>query len=158
MFWTAITFLMMVLILKRIAWGPLLKVLDEREQKIKNELDSAQKNKEEMEQLKMSYEQQLSEVESRARSILSEAEQKGIQTRESILKEADLEARKLVEKGRQQLQTEKERLIQELGAQVGELSVMMTEKLIRQTVDKKVQEKFVQDFLKNLETTREKVH
>lgn len=152
MFWTVVTFLVMVLILKKIAWGPLLKILDEREEKIKKEIEAAQKNREEMERLKTDYDRQLAEIEERARTLLGEAEQKGRLSRESILKEAESEARKLMEKTRQQLEAEKERLVQELRNEVGAISVAMAEKLMRQSVDKKIQEKFVQDFLKDIES------
>jgi F-type H+-transporting ATPase subunit b len=158
MFWTVVTFLAMVLILKKIAWGPLLKALDEREEKIRKDIESARQNRDEVERLKQDYERQLGEIESRARALLSEAEQKGAKAREGILKEAEAEARKLAEKGRQQLEAEKEKLLLQLRKEVGDLSVSMAEKLMRQTIDKKVQDKFVQDFLKNLETPQDKLH
>lgn len=151
MFWTVVTFLAMVFILKKIAWGPLLKIIDERESKMKAEMEAAQKNREQMEQLKSEYERQLSEIENRAKALLAEAEHKGLQTRESILKEAEAEARKLAERTRQQLESEKERLIHELRTEVGQLSILAAEKLLQQSIDKKVQDKFVQDFIKNLQ-------
>jgi F-type H+-transporting ATPase subunit b len=158
MFWTVVTFLAMVLILKKIAWGPLLKVLEEREEKIKNDLESALRNKDEMERLKLDYERQMGEIESRARALLSEAEQKGAKAGEEFMKGAQADARKFAEKTRQQLEAEKEKLLRQLRNEVGELSVAMAEKLMRQTIDKKVQDRFVQDFLKNLETPQDKLH
>lgn len=158
MFWTVVTFLMMVFILKKIAWAPLLKMLEEREEKIRKEIAGAQKNREEMERMKTEYERQLGEIEERARGLLSEAEQKGAKARELILKEAEIETRKLAEKSAQQLQAEKEKLIKELRNEVGELSVLIAEKLMRQSIDKQVQEKFIQDFLKNLETPPGKIN
>ena len=156
MFWTIVTFLIMVLILKRLAWKPLIKVIDERELKIKQEMESAQKNREEMEKLKNEYEKQMSEIESRARALLAEAEQKGNKAREQILQDAESEARKLAEKTREQLEFEKEKLIQELRNEAGQITILATERLLKQTVDKKVQEKFLQDFIKSLESSPKK--
>ena len=158
MFWTVVTFLVMVVILKKIAWGPLLNVLDEREKKIRGEIESAQAHKAEMERLKIEYERQLAEIETRARALLSEAEQKGAQVRDTIVREAESEARKLSEKTRQQLEAEKERLVLELRSEVGNLSVSIAEKLLRQTMDKKSQDKLVQDFLKNLDAPHDRLH
>jgi F-type H+-transporting ATPase subunit b len=151
MFWTVVTFLIMVMILKKIAWGPLLKVLDEREAKLKAEADAARANREAMERLKNDYERQLGQIEVRARGLLTEAEQKGREVREQIVRDAEAEAKALSERTRTQLEAEKERLIQELRKEVGDLSVSMAEKLMRQTMDKKVQDRLVQDFLKDLE-------
>ncbi|MBI1979947.1 MAG: F0F1 ATP synthase subunit B [Elusimicrobia bacterium] len=150
MFWTVVTFLLMVFILKKVAWTPLLKVIDARESQIKKEMELALAHRTEMESLKKEYEGQLSQIESRAKSLLSEAEQKGLEMRERILQEAEEEAQKLSERSRQQLELEKERLVSELRKEVGTLSVQVTEKLLKQSVDKKVQEKFVQDMIKDL--------
>lgn len=158
MFWTVITFLIMVLILKKIAWGPLLQTLEEREAKIRHDVETAERNKAEMERLRGEYERQLDEIEGRARALLSEAEQKGARVREAVLQDAESQARKIAEKTREQLEAEKERLIRELRSEVGELSVEIAEKLMRQTIDKKVQDRFVQDFMKDLDTRSDKIN
>ena len=150
MIWTIVTFLIMVAILKKIAWGHILKALEEREAKIKSDVDAAQKNRLEMERLKSEYEAQLSGIESRARALLSEAEQKGTEAREVILKDAEAQARKIEAKTRQELEAEKERLMRELKREVGALSVDIAEKLMRKAIDKKVQEETLQDFIKKL--------
>ncbi len=151
MFWTVVTFLAMVIILKKVAWGPLLKVLEEREENIRREVETAKSNREQMEKLKGEYERQLGEIEQRARALLHEAEQKGLATREAILKDTEYESRKLMDKTRQQLEAEKERLVLELRKEVGDLSIQMTEKLLKQNVDRKVQEKFIDDFITSLD-------
>ena len=158
MIWTVVTFLIMVLILKKVAWGPLLKALEEREEKIKAEVAAAEKNRLEMERLKSEFELQLSGIESRARAHLAEAEQKGSAKRDSILKEAEAQARKLQEKARTELEAEKERLVRELRSRVGDLSVEIAEKLMRETIDKKVQDHLLKDFLKGLDAPSGKIH
>ncbi|OGR83837.1 MAG: ATP synthase F0 subunit B [Elusimicrobia bacterium RIFCSPHIGHO2_01_FULL_64_10] len=152
MFWTLVTFLIMVVILKKIAWGPLLKALEDREAAIRGEIESARKGRLEMEGLKADYEKQLAGIEARTRQMLAEAEQKGARSREAVLKEAEREARAIADKTRQQLEAEKERLVRELRSQVGDLSVGIAEKLLRQAVDKKLQDKFIRDFVKDLDS------
>ncbi len=158
MFWTVVTFLIMVVILKKVAWKPLLKVIDERESLIRQEIEAAQKHREDLERLKSEYENQLAQIESKARALLSEAEQKGLATRDSILKEAEAESRRLSDKTRKELGLEKERLVQELRKEVGELSIMMSEKLLKQTIDRKVHEKFMQEFLRNMSVPPKELH
>ncbi len=150
MIWTIVTFLIMVAILKKIAWGPLLKALDERESKIKADVEAAEKGRAEMERVKAEYEVQMQGIESRAKALLLEAEQKGSQVREGILKDAEAQAKKLQERARQELEAEKERLVRELRTQVGDMSVEIAEKLMRKSIDKKVQEEALADFLKGL--------
>ncbi|MBI2118387.1 MAG: F0F1 ATP synthase subunit B [Elusimicrobia bacterium] len=150
MFWTVVTFLAMVFILKKAAWAPILKLIDEREAKLKNELESAEKNKEDLEKIKKEYETQLSEIKTKAQSLLEEAEKKGLQIQETILKTADAKARQILEKGKEQLNLEKDKLLADLKKEVGSISLLMAEKLLQQSVDKKVQEKFLQDFLADL--------
>lgn len=156
MFWTIVTFLLTVFILKKVAWGPFLKVIDEREARIKLEMETTQKNREEMERLKKEYEDQLLAIESRAKALLAQAQSEGAQVKETILKEAQESARKLTDKTQQQLEVEKERLIRELRNEAGSLSVQLAEKLMKQSVDEKIQEKVLQDFMKSLES-QEKV-
>ena len=158
MIWTVVTFLIMVIILKKLAWGPLLKTLEEREEKIKAEVAAAEKNRLDMERIKGEYETQMLGIETRAKALLAEAEQKGFQTREAILKDAEAQAKKVQERTRLELEAEKERLIRELKAQVGDLSVEIAEKLMRKSIDKKVQDEAVQDFLKGLESSPGKLH
>jgi F-type H+-transporting ATPase subunit b len=151
MFWTVLTFLLMVFILKKMAWGPILQALDDREAKIKGDLDSARANREEVERLKADYERQLTAIEARARALLADAESQGQKARDRILKEAETESRNLAERTRQQLEIEKDRLVGELRREVSDLSIQVTEKLLQQNLDRKVQEKFVQDFLTTLD-------
>ena len=150
MIWTIVTFSIMVAILKKVAWGPLLKVLEEREEKIRQDVEAAEKNRAQMEQFKADYERQLGEIETRAKSLLAQAEKKGLENREAILKDAQDQARKIQEKTRQELEIEKEKISRELRCELGELSVKIAEKIVRKTIDKKVQEDALQDFLKNL--------
>ena len=158
MVWTVVTFLIMVVVLKKIAWGPLLKALEDREEKIKGEVAAAERNRMDMERIKSEYESQLAGIEARARALLTEAEQKGSQARDAILKDAEAQARKLQEKARAELEAEKEKLVRELRAQTGDLSVDIAEKLMGQSVDKKVQDKMLKDFLHDLDSPSEKIH
>ncbi len=152
MIWTVVTFLTVALILKKLAWPPLMKALDEREEKIRNDIEAARKNKEDMERLKADYDAQMQQIQDKVKEILAQAQSQGNQTREAMMKEAESDAKKLTDKTLQQLEAEKERLIRDLRSEVGALSVELAERLVKQTVDKKVQEKFVEDFLKELDS------
>jgi F-type H+-transporting ATPase subunit b len=148
MIWTVITFLVMVVILKRIAWKPLLKAIDEREDKINRDLKSIQDSRAEMERLKKDYEHRMIEIQDRMQAMLAEAERQGNVSRERIVKAAEEEAHGIAEKTRKQLEGEKDRLVAELRQEIGSLAVEVAEKLMRQTVDKKIQDRVFEDFLK----------
>lgn len=155
---TVISFLAVLFVLGKFGWPKIVQTLEEREKSIRTAIENAEAAKQSAEKLKAEYEAQMQAVQERVREIIAQAQQQGGQTREAILKEAEAEAKKLMEKTKQQLEAEKEKLVQELRGEVGELAVMMAEKLLQQTIDKKVQERFVQDFLKNLDVPPGKLH
>lgn len=155
MFWTVVTFLLMVAILKKVAWGPLLKTLDDRESALKAEREAAQQNRLQMEELKNSYEKNLAEVESRAKEILQEAERKGKSLREEILKTAQEEAEKFSTRTRNELAAERERLIGDLRAYTGELTIKVLEKLLAGSIDATAQKKRIDSLLSEIESGRQ---
>lgn len=155
---TVISFLTVLFVLGKFGWPKIIQTLEQREKSIRTAIENAEAAKQSAEKLKAEYEAQMQQVQERVREIIAQAQQQGGQTRQAILKEAESEAKKLMEKAKQQMEAEKEKLVQELRGEVGELAVMMAEKLLQQTVDKKVQERFVQDFLKSLDVPPGKLH
>ena len=154
MFWTVVTFLSLVLLLKKFAWGPILKAIDDRDEALRQESLTAQKNREQTEQIRAEYEQRMADVEHQSRMILWEAEQKAAEKRESLMKVAETEAHNLIEKTRAQLQSEKNNLVRELRENVVRLSIQATEKLIAKNVTEQTQEKFFQDMMTDLENQK----
>ena len=131
-FWMTLSFIILLLILGRFAWKPIMKSLRDREGRIEDALHAADKAREEMENLRFSNEQLLHEAKEERDSILREARK----IRESILEEArtkaTAEADRIVQNARESIHYEKMEAITELKNQIAVLSIEIAEKLLQQ--------------------------
>lgn len=149
--WTMITFLLLVFILSKTAWKPLITALEEREAGLKAEREAAEAARRSAESLKEDLDRQLARIQARTQEALAAALRDGQKTKDQILKAAQEEAKVLLEKSRRQLEDEKERLIRELRGEVAGLTVLAAEKLLKATIDASDQKRLLEDFYKELE-------
>lgn len=150
-FWMVISFGIVMVILKKFAWGPILKALKDREVSISDALHMAEKARMEVAGLKASNDQIMVEARKEKDLILKEARE----IKDKIIAEAKMQAstetQKGIEMARQQIQAEKTAAINDIKNQVAELSVMIAEKVIRRQLDNpKDQKILVEDLLKDL--------
>jgi F-type H+-transporting ATPase subunit b len=150
--WTIISFLILVVLLKLFAWGPLLGAVEEREKRLKAERDAAEAARLSAEKLKAELDQQLAQIQAKTQEALNQAMQAGAKAREEIIHAAQTEAKAALEKNRRQLQDEKEKLVKELRSEVADLSVQAAEKMIKKSVDDKVQKDVLDTFFAELQT------
>lgn len=149
--WQLILFVGLVLLLKKFAWGPILKSVGEREEGIKDALDEAENARKEMQNLNADNARILKEARAERDVLLKEARE----MKESIIaeakNEAQIQANKVVEQAQATIQAEKQAAISDLKNQVAELSISIAEKVVRgELSDKSKQEKLVQDMLKEV--------
>jgi F-type H+-transporting ATPase subunit b len=150
-FWMLIIFGIVLFILKKFAWAPILKALKDREKSISDALNSAEIARKEVAGLKASNDQIIAEARREKDVILKEARD----IKDKIISEAKIQAnaetQKGIENARQQIIAEKIIAINDIKEQVAELSVMIAEKVIRKQLDNpKDQEILVKDLLKDL--------
>jgi F-type H+-transporting ATPase subunit b len=130
-FWTTLSFLIVLFLLRKMAWGPILKSLKEREDSIEGALQSAEKAKEEMEKLQSSNEALLREARDERDLLLKEARA----TKDAIVGEAKSkgkeEADRIISEARTAIENEKMAAITELKAEVANISLDIAEKLLR---------------------------
>lgn len=153
-----VTFLIGMGLLWKIAWGPLTRLLRERRARIQQDLQTAERAKQDMGRLKTEYEQQLAQIQTKANELFAQAERDGQAAREQLLQVAQEEARRLTEKTRRQLEEEKVRLVKELRSEVGNLSILAAERLVRQTVDERVQAQFLEELFRDLDKYSKEIH
>ena len=150
-FWMLIIFGIVMLILKKFAWGPILKAMKDREKSISDDLNSAEKARTEVAGLKASNDQIIAEARKEKEIILKEANEIKDKIIAEARNKANAEAQKSIDIAKQQINAEKSAAINEIKQQVAELSVMIAEKVIRKQLDnQKDQEKLVEDLLKDL--------
>ena len=130
-FWMCISFGIILFILKKFAWAPILKMLNERETSIQNALDSAEKAKEEMKSLQSNNERILADARNERDQMLKDARE----IREKMISEAkgiaNKEGERLLQSARENIQDEKMAAITELKNQVAVLSIEIAEKILK---------------------------
>ncbi|MCG3165946.1 MAG: ATP synthase subunit b [Bacteroidia bacterium] len=149
-FWMFVSFGIILFLLKKFAWKPILEMLDEREKTISDALNSAQKAKEEMAALKAGNEKLLQEARNERDQLLKEARD----AKETIINEAKTkaneEANKLLAIARENISNEKMAAITELKNYVATLSIEIAEKVLKQELaDANKQKELVQSLLKD---------
>jgi len=154
MFWTIVTFLCLVVILKKAAWGPLLKAIDEREYRLKEDRLAAEKARAEAERIQKELEAHMSGVQAKSRELLAAAAKDGEALRARLKAEAEADARAIQEKTAAELVAEKNRLVGDLRREVASLSVMAAEKLMHKSVDDGVQKTVLEGFFKDLDASQ----
>ena len=143
-------FVLLVLLLKKYAWKPILDAVNEREKGIKNALESAQRAKEEMANLKADNDKLLKEARAERDSMLKEARDIKNKMINEAKDEAKAEADKLMVQAQAAIENEKKTAISEIKNQVAGLSLEIAEKVIKQnlTTDDK-QQKLVKSLLED---------
>jgi len=132
LFWMLVMFSIVLFILKKFAWKPILKALKDRETSIRDALMSADTAKKEMEKLKADNEVIMAEARAEKEKIVQEAKQ----IREKLIgdakNDAAEEAKKLLKSARIDIENEKVAAIQEVKNKVAELSIEIAEKILRE--------------------------
>jgi len=150
-FWMVLAFSLVFFILRRFAWGPILKMLQERELSIDNALKAAVQAREEMSRLKAGHEEMMQQSRAERDAILSEARLIREQLIDKARGEAAAESAKLVDQAKKQIENEKLAAINEIRQQIASLSVDIAEKILRKELkDRQVQESLIREQLRDL--------
>ena len=149
--WTIVTFLTLVFILRRFAWGPLLAVIEEREGRIRADREAAQSARQAAEKMRAEVEARLEGLSAAGKQMLDKARAQA-ETLGARLKDvAEEEARAIKSRAGAELAAEKDRLVAELRKEVASLSILAAEKLLRRSVDESVQKSVLDSFFHDLD-------
>lgn len=146
-----INFLLLVFILTKYAYKPLLEILEKRKNKIASDLESAEQDKLMAAKLKQEYETQLAEARSQAQAIVDKANKLAEQTKEEMIQQARQEHERLLKAAQEQIEREREKVVKELRSEVVTLSMLAATKIIGENMDSKANAKVVNDFIEKLD-------
>lgn len=150
-FWTTLTFIILLVILKKAAWTPILSVVKERETSIKDALASAEKAREEMASLQADNERILKEARAERDEMLKEARDMKSNIISEAKNSAKDEADKIITAAKQVIENEKAAAISELKNSVGALSIDIAEKVLKSELkDAEKQNAFISEMLKDV--------
>ncbi|WP_293892521.1 F0F1 ATP synthase subunit B [Flavobacterium sp.] len=147
-FWQSLIFLLLIFLLKKFAWKPILDAVNEREEGIKNALLSAEIAKRDMQNLKSDNEKLLAEARVERDVILKEAREIKDKIVSEAKDEAQVQAGKMIEQAKAAINSEKNAAMADLKNQVSSLSIEIAEKVLRsELADKDSQTKLVEKML-----------
>jgi len=152
--WVAITFLFLILVLAKFAFGPIVKMLNEREHTIREAIDQAKRERAEAEKLLAAQKESLAAAQREAAALTKRSAAEIEALRVDLTARARKEADELVAAARVQIQDEKAKAIAELKGQVADLAVDAARKLITSSLDEKAQRKLVEEYLANMPSGR----
>ncbi|HLR81357.1 MAG TPA: F0F1 ATP synthase subunit B [Bacillota bacterium] len=147
---TLIFFIILLALLKKFAWGPLMNVMEQRETYVANEIEAAEKSRKEAEAASQEAQARLKQTKEEAQKIINDAKEAGAQQEKNIIESAREEALRLKEAAEADIQSEKEKAIQALQDQVASLSVLIASKVIEKEISAQDQEKLINDYIKEV--------
>ncbi len=136
-FWSLITFVILLFVLRKFAWKPILGAVEDREQGIKSALASAENARKEMENLKADNERILQEARSEREALLKEAREIKAKIIADAEEDAQAKASKMIEQAQAAIESEKKAAMAELKNHVAGLSLEIAEKVVREELSNK---------------------
>ncbi|XVL11684.1 F0F1 ATP synthase subunit B [Staphylococcus xylosus] len=150
-FVTCITFGILLLLLKKFAWGPLKDVMDKREHDINKDIDDAEQAKLNAQKLEEQNKQTLKETQDEVQRILEDSKVQARKQHEEIIHEANIRANGMIETAQNEINSEKERAIADINNQVSELSVLIASKVLQKEISENDQKALVEKYIKEAE-------
>ena len=149
--WTIGTFLVLLTLLAKFAWTPLLAALETRQNAIRKSLDDAQQAKQELERLNVESGHIIQRARVDAEAIISQSRSDGDRLREEIRAKARTEADHIVKNAERQIQLETSRALEQIRREAVDLSVMIASKIIQRNISKEDNERLIDEALEQVE-------
>jgi len=151
MIWTLIAFGITFFVLRRYAFGPVQKIIDERRQRIREALQEAEHAREESRKLLEEHKQLRAGARGEAEEILSEARRVADSMRERVREETEQDRQRRLEETRRQIEAETTRALEEIRSEVASLALDAAEKVTRGALGRDDQRRLIDDAVKDLD-------
>lgn len=138
------------LVMSNLLFNPARKLLNGRKEKIANELQSAKDDMEEAQRLKEEYESRLQNIDKEAESILSEARRKALGNENQIIAQAKEEAARILERARVEAELEKQKMSDDIKNEIISVASLMAGKVVSASIDTTVQNQLIDETLKEM--------
>ncbi|MBM7704053.1 F0F1 ATP synthase subunit B [Metabacillus iocasae] len=149
-----VMFLILLVLLRKFAWGPLMGIMKEREDHIANEIASAEKQNAEAKKLMEEQQQAIKEARQEVQALMESARKSAEDKKEEIMVTARAEANRLKEAAKKEIEQEKEQAVAALREQVASLSVLIASKVIEKELSEQDQEKLINEYIQEVGDAR----
>lgn len=144
------SFLLLIFLVKKYAWGNITSVLDERAEKISSDIDGAEEARKKAEELASKREAELAGSRTEAKTIIENAKETAEKSKADILAEAKLEAGRLKEKANQEIAQNKAEALQSVKGEVADLTISLAGKIISQNLDGHAHKELIDQYIDQL--------
>ena len=148
--WTILTFLVLLTVLAKFAWRPLLKMLKDRENFIKSSLEDAEKAQAELARLNAEGEEIINKARSEAQTILAEGKAAASKLKDETLNATKDQAKSILTEAEKQIRIEKDKAIEEIKSEVVDLSLSVAAKLIKKNISREDNQALIDESLENV--------
>ena len=152
--WTIITFVVLLLILWKAAWKPVVEALDARAEKVRSDIESADRSRLEAEKLLNQHKEMMAEAKNEAATIIANGKSAAENIRNEIIEKANSEAKELSERVRKEIDLAKDKALSELEAEIVVLSTEIAAKIISKNLNPDDQKVLVQETLNKVGTVQ----
>lgn len=151
MIWTILAFGVSMLVLRKYAWPPITKILDERQELINDSITSAEKTRSEADLLLADYRQRLTEAREQADEIIVRARKAAETTKSTAVSEGQEKREELLEAARRDIEAETRKALDDIRKEVANLTVLATEQVTRKTLTEADQKQLVEEALREVD-------
>lgn len=151
--WTIVTFLILIFLLKKVAWKPILSALDQREKDIKNSLEQAEKARDDAKKILDENKANLAKAEEESKKIIDQSRAYAENLKDQMMKESKEQAKKIIDDAGEEIQRRKDAAFDELKEQVAEIAIDAAEKIMKENLDaeknKQIVNRYLSETMKN---------
>ena len=151
MIWTLVCFGITFFVLRRYAFGPIQKIIDERRERIRQSLVEAEHARDESRKLLEEHRQLRAKARGEAEEILSEARRIAESVRERVKEEAEADRQRRLEETRRQIEAETARALEQIRAEVAVLALVAAEKITRRALDREGDRQLIDEAIRDLD-------
>jgi F-type H+-transporting ATPase subunit b len=154
MVWTIVTFLIVLFVLRKLAFGRIQSLIDERRERIRQALDEADKAREEARQLREVTRQEREEAKAERDKMFEETRRQAQEQFRRAREEADVDLERRLEENQRALEAENRKFREQIRRDVVELTLLASEKVTRKTLDDADQRRLIDETVKEIDVTR----
>ncbi len=153
-FWTIITFIVVFIVLRWKAWGPILQMVQEREKAIQDAIDAAKRERQEAERMLGEQKQAISEARREAADLVKKNQAEVEKMREDLLAKSRKDAEEVLTAARRQIEDEKNKALAEVRHHAVDLAIQAAQRLVESSLDEGRQRQLVTEFIAQIETRK----
>ena len=149
-FWSVISFAILFFFLKKFAFPPILAALDEREIKIRGDIEESEKLKQDVEEIKLSLEKKLKAAHEKAETIVQLAQDESKKLQEKTVQETEAKVKQVQREAEQEIESSRNKLLQEIRSYTATLTIASAENFLKKTMDDTDKKRLVDDSIEQV--------